>query len=56
MRGAGVGLQGAFDLSELPVTTYPLDDELELGRQQPIRLGFVADFGFLMEPGVGRRP
>jgi hypothetical protein len=38
------------------LASHPLEDELGLALEQTIRLAFVAEFGFRMEPGSVRWP
>jgi hypothetical protein len=49
-------LRGAYDLSVAQLASHPLEDELGLGPEQTVRLAFVAEFGFRMQPGQVRWP
>jgi hypothetical protein len=49
-------LRGSYDVSINQLDSHPLGEELGLAPEQTVRLAFVAQFGFRMEPGVVRWP
>ena len=49
-------LRGSYELSVSQLASHPLEEELGVAPQQTVRLAFVAEFGFRMEPGVVRWP
>jgi uncharacterized protein with NAD-binding domain and iron-sulfur cluster len=49
-------LRRSYELSVDRLASHPLEDELGLALEQTIRLAFVAEFGFRMEPGSVRWP
>jgi uncharacterized protein with NAD-binding domain and iron-sulfur cluster len=49
-------LRASYELSVNQLASHPLADELGLAPKQTVRLAFVAEFGFRMEPGVVRWP
>lgn len=49
-------LAGAYELGVDRLDSHPLEAELGLVYDQTVRLAFVAEFGFRMEPGVVRWP
>jgi hypothetical protein len=49
-------LRGSYDVSINELDSHPLGEELGLALEQTVKLAFVAQFGFRMEPGVVRWP
>jgi hypothetical protein len=49
-------LRGSYELSINQLASHPLADDLGLASEHAISLGFAAEFGFRMEPGVIRWP
>jgi hypothetical protein len=49
-------LRGTYELSIEQLASHPLEDELGLTSGQTVRLAFVSEFGFRMDPGVVRWP
>jgi uncharacterized protein with NAD-binding domain and iron-sulfur cluster len=45
-------LRGKYELSVASLASHPLQEELGLQAEQTIRLAFVAEFGFRMDPGT----
>lgn len=51
-RASARSASASYDLTVNKLVSHPLEDELGFALEQTVRLAFVAEFGFRMEPGL----